>query len=126
MDMDSLVKAVMVAALVAVGVFLWRNWQDRQASPQWPAVSGVIERCDAFPHLQDPHQEGAHPQWRLALRYRYEVSGQTFTGNRLGAMARHYPDEAAVQAVCQRYPVGQRVQVFHDPAQPERSVLEPG
>lgn len=126
MDMDSLFKAVMVAALVAVGVFLWRNWQDRQASLQWPAVNGVIERCEPFPHLQDPHQEGATPQWRLDLRYRYEVAGQAYSGNRLGAMARHYPDEAAVRAVCQRYPVGRPVQVFHDPVRPERSVLERG
>ncbi len=126
MDTDSLFKAVMAAALLAVGLFLWRNWQDRQASTQWPSVNGVIERCEAFPHLQDPHQEGAHPQWRLDLRYRYEVGGQSHTGTRLGAMARHYPDEAAVRAVCERYPVGTRVKVFHDPAHPDRSVLETG
>lgn len=126
MDMDHLLKAAMVAAVLCVGVFLWRSWQDGQASPQWPTVRGVIERCEPFAHLQDPHHEGAQPQWRLMLRYRYEVAGQAYTGSRLGAMARHYPDEAAVQAVCQRYPVGQQVTVFHDPVRPERSVLEPG
>ena len=126
MDTEALFKAVMVAALLAVAVFLWRNWQDKQASAQWPSVDGVIERCDAFPHLQDPHQEGAKAQWRLDLKYRYEVGGQPFHGTRLKAMAEHYPDEASVKAVCRRYATGQRVKVFHDPAKPERSVLEPG
>jgi hypothetical protein len=126
MDMDSLVKAAMATVVLAVCVFLWRSWQDRQASPHWPSVGGTIEQCEPFAHLQDPHQEGVQAQWRLALRYRYEVAGQTYTGSRLSALPRHYPDEATVLAVCRRYPVGQKVQVFHDPARPERSVLEPG
>jgi Protein of unknown function (DUF3592) len=124
------VKWIVGAALAMVAVLLWRAWQDKQASVDWPWVEGVITQCEAEVDSPDPHQEfGPQMQgvsWRLRLRYDYEVAGRLHTGDRLRAMPERFPNRDAAAAYEQRFKPGQKVRVYHDPAKPSSSVLIPG
>ena len=127
---DDLAKWIVAAALALVAVLLWRAWQDKQASVDWPWVEGVITQCEAEVDSPDPHQGVGNQMlgmsWRLRLRYTYEVAGQPYTGDRLRAMAERFPTREEAVAYEQRFKVGQKVRVYHDPAKPSSSVLIPG
>jgi Protein of unknown function (DUF3592) len=124
------VKWIVGAALALVAVMLWRAWQDKQASVDWPWVEGVITHCEAEVDSPDPHQEfGPQMQgvsWRLRLRYTYEVGGTPYTGDRLRAMPERFPTKEEALVFEQRFQPGQKVRVHHDPAKPSSSVLIPG
>lgn len=123
---NDVAKWLIAGVFGLVAVLLWRAWQDKQASTQWPWVDGVILVCQAEQVSPDPHHELNHANWRLNLRYQYQVAGQTFTGDRLRAMAERFPTQADALVFEQQFKVGQRVKVFHDPAKPSSSVLIPG
>jgi hypothetical protein len=127
---DDLVKWIVAAMLALVAALLWRAWQDKQASMDWPSVNGVITQCEAEVDSPDPHQEFGPKMpgvsWRLRLRYDYEVGGQHYTGDRLRAMPERFPTREDAAVFEQKFKVGQKVQVYHDPAKPSSSVLIPG
>ena len=122
----ALVKLFIAAVCVVVAVLLWRGWQDRKASPAWPSVDGTILQSDVRQEHPDPLGELSGNGWLLMVRYRYEVAGQVYEGNRVRALPERFFDEASARAALQPYPVGARVKVHHDPAAPASSVLQPG
>jgi hypothetical protein len=113
---DDLVKWIMGAVVALVAVLLWRAWQDKQASVDWPWVDGVVTQCEAEVGVS----------WRLRLRYDYEVGGTRYVGDRLRAMPERFPTKEDALVYEQRFKPGQKVRVFHDPAKPSSSVLIPG
>lgn len=127
---DDLVKWIVAAVVALVAVLLWRAWQDKQASVDWPWVEGVVTHCEAEVDSPDPHQDfGPQMQgvsWRLRLRYDYEVGGMRHTGDRLRAMPERFHSREAAAEYEERFKPGQRVRVYHDPAKPSSSVLIPG
>lgn len=124
--MSTSIKWVFLAVFCLVAVLLWRGWRDKQASAQWPFVDGVIQVCEAQEDV--PYREHDMPQgqWRLNLRYTYEVAGQPYQGDRLRAMAERFPTEAQARQHEAAFRPGQRVKVYYDPAKPSSSVLIPG
>ncbi len=127
---DDWVKWIVAAALALVALMLWRAWQDKHASVAWPYVEGVITHCEAEIASPDPHHEldakVVHASWRLRLKYDYTLGGQHFTGDRLRAMAEHFPTREEAARYELQFPVGHKVRVFYDPAQPSSSVLIQG
>ncbi|MEY2838413.1 MAG: hypothetical protein RJB60_712 [Pseudomonadota bacterium] len=127
---DDLTKWIVAAVLALVAIFLWRAWQDKQASVAWPSVEGLVTQCEAEVDSPDPHQEFGSKMpgvsWRLRLRYTYVVAGQAYTGDRLRAMPERFPTREDAAVFEQQFKVGQKVRVYHDPAKPSSSVLIPG
>ena len=121
-----IVKYIILAVFVIIGVLMWRAWQDKQASAAWPWVEGVVTHAEVEREMNDPHEGLTQVGWRLALRYDYTVGGQAYTGHRRQAMPERFPTEAQARRVLAPYPAGTRVKVFYDPAKPASSVLEPG
>lgn len=124
--MNTSIKWAFLAVFCLVAVLLWRGWRDKQASTQWPSVDGVIQVSEAQEDV--PYREHDMPQgqWRLNLRYTYEVAGQPYQGDRLRAMAERFPTEAQARQHEAAFRPGQRVKVYYDPAKPSSSVLIPG
>lgn len=92
---------------------LWIRARARE-SMHWPSVMGVITES----RIDQTHLETTKP----VLRYRYEVSGQTYIGFR-AAFSGYGVSRADMQAVIQPYAVGSSVRVFYDPQRPASAVL---
>lgn len=124
---DQLGKYIVVAFVLAFGFLAWRAWQIKQASPTWPSVEGEIIESRARPfNQQSGEPQAGKNDWAAEVRYRYSVGGQTHVGHRLQAFGRHYFSQAEAEQALAPFPVGARVRVFHDPDQPDVSVLIPG
>jgi len=108
-------------------VGLWRGWRDLRralASTTWPHAEGEIVGSDV--HVDGYHEDG-EAQLRTVIRYRYDVGGQTYHGERV-----FFGDDLALRFAgpgkrrLAAYPIGTRVGVAYDPQQPRVAVLEPG
>jgi hypothetical protein len=124
--LETIVKLVILVVFVVVAVLMWRGWQDKKASPQWPEVDGVITRSEIRHEFDDPMGELSHNAWLLDLQYEYSVQGTPYKGTRMRSLPERFYSAESAQAALKPYPVGQRVRVHHDPAQPGSSVLVPG
>jgi len=58
---------------------------------------------------------------RAQVKYEYTVSGTRYFGDRISFD--FWPNESEQTS---RYPVGRRVEVRYDPADPRSAILEPG
>ena len=112
-------------AFGAVG--LWRGWRDlgrALVSTTWPHAEGEIVGSDV--HVDGQHEDG-EAQLRTIIRYRYDVGGQTYHGERV-----FFGDDLALRFAgpgkrrLAAYPTGARVVVAYNPRQPRFAVLEPG
>jgi hypothetical protein len=84
------------------------------------ATTGVITECRLTSEVGD---EGT--KHGLHVRYKYTVNGREFVGRRY----RHgswKSNDGTWKAIRDSLPVGARVPVYHDPADPARSVLHRG
>jgi hypothetical protein len=122
---DSQMTHLLLAAFGAVG--LWRGWRDlgrARASASWPRTDGEIVGADL--QVEGYHDDGEAMQ-RAVIRYRYDVGGESHRAERV-----FFGDDVALRFTgpgrrrLDAYPVGRRVSVAYDPADPRRAVLEPG
>lgn len=124
---DDIGRYIAGGLLLLFAILIWRAWEIRQASPQWPHVDGIIMKARVF----QPHGVGGHEQvpghdWMTEVQYQYQVNGATYTGNRIRAFGvRHFTEESA-QTELKPFPAGATVPVYYDPANPKSSVLIPG
>jgi uncharacterized protein DUF3592 len=119
-------KWVIGAIVLGLAFLMWRGYLDRQTSPQWPSVTGLI--VDSRVVAQNESNDGASftRAWRIEVNYTYSASGQTYQNNRIRAMLPRFSTEAEALAIQQRFPAGAQVPVYYDPAKPTSSVLIPG
>jgi hypothetical protein len=113
--------------LLAVGtaVVAWSVWELVQAisSSRWLQTEGVILVSD----LQRTRDAEGGYSYRPEISYRYQVGGSEFVASRykFGAgMSLSWSGPAA--RATQKFPIGSRVTVFYDPADPQEAVLESG
>jgi len=83
---------------------------------QWPSVDGIIEESKVSSDSNDllPH-----------IKYCYSVEQQTFR-QVLEFSGDITPSQEFAKSYVDKYPVGARVQVYYNPADPEIATLEPG
>jgi hypothetical protein len=85
-------------------------------SYQFKQVSGVIDESS---------NEYASKGAGFNVRYKYEVSGQTYTSDRVGFSWKSSRDKEKIKALLDRFPIGKEVIVFYASNDPAFSVLEP-
>ena len=83
-------------------------------------VSGRSGRPGAMP------KSGGGRSYSVAIRYRYEVSGTTFEGDRVSFGNQSFKKRHKAQKLKDQYPRGKEVEVFYDPATASSSVLQKG
>jgi hypothetical protein len=64
--------------------------------------------------------------WAPNVEYEYEVNGQTHRSTTIRYFMPAYYQQAEARAVQSEYPQGAQMKAAYDPANPGRSVLEPG
>ena len=72
------------------------------------------------------NDSGEGTMYGVSIRYRYEVNGRTFEGNRLRFGAGAYSEPDWAESAVDNYPEGAHVTVYYNSGRPSESVLEPG
>lgn len=95
---------------------------DARASEHWPSTTGTMLSSDIVT------QTGRNTHYYEVLaRYEYEVEGAVHHGNQIGFYRTGNFDHASdARAFVAHYQPGARVDVYYDPADPERAVLVRG
>ena len=127
--------APIVSVLCIMGFFT--TWfalafqrMTRQAK-RWPTVMGTILRgeVEAFTDLDCDVETPSFRKrrYRPAIRYRYEVDGRSYIGDRITigvTISSSLPRLA--KRTLDRYPAGMKVPVHYNPEKPGESTLHPG
>lgn len=97
-------------------------------SREWPTTGGVITAAYITGSHKTSTEKGWHGnryQYAVRVQYAYEVDGVSYSGNRLRIRPNKYSSEKSAQRELAEYPLGQRVPVYYNPSEPERSLLKP-
>ena len=96
-------------------------------SREWPTTEGVITESritSSYKTSTEKGSRGNHYEYEVDVQYAYEVDGLSYSGNRLRIRPNKYSSEGNAQRELAEYPVGQRVRVYYNPKEPERSLLK--
>lgn len=97
------------------------------AARAWPTAPGVVIVAD--PGRVPPTAGSLAGSSFDFFQYRYAVNGLTYTNNRLQWVYTYQPNESAWKFAnrwATQYPAGTNVTVYYSPADPQKSVLQPG
>jgi hypothetical protein len=108
--------------LLGAGIFWWsfRKWSTGRsqaaAAQYWPEAAAVVEAANI-----KSTSEACYP-W---IRYRFQIGGQTFNGDRLafGMVVTRFMSKA--RASLAPYPPGSSIRVRYNPHDPRDNVVEP-
>lgn len=122
---------------IFAGVFLWQSYRllkrslpglrDAQASRSWPSVPGTVTIVSSRAEWVNVKRKNLS-YFRPWVQSTYKVNGQALVCERF-AFNDHLISTSTKKDAEDRiksYQVGQTVQVYYDPNDPQKSVLEPG
>lgn len=98
---------------------------ERRQTTVYRAVEGEITRSEVA-RGNTGTTASETTTWTHDFEYRYEVDGETYTGDRTASATYRTSDRSEVEETAARYPVGSKITVHYDPDDPATSVLEPG
>jgi hypothetical protein len=121
----SVVDLCFAVGLMAVSVIVFRQLlrglRLGRASACWSRTEGHIVRVWVDERTGGEGETTYYPH----IEFRYEVGGEVYDGKEWTHHGLVGTWENAT-AVCDRFPAGRKVDVFYDPADPVRAVLEQG
>lgn len=109
------------AALIVVSI-LQKN-KAKKAAETWLPASGTILSSRVETHRSRDSKGNTRVSYRPVVNYQYHVMGQSFDGNRIGFSSGSYGSAKAEKLIAS-YPEGAQVNVFYDPSDPAKAVLE--
>jgi len=122
--MPTLFVIFLTLVLCVLGTLMLLAVRDRiriaHASARWPVVEGTLK--SATPLRAGNLDEGGGNTFLMYLRYHYTVGGQTYWGD-WKTSPRWFK---ATMKEATELPAGTSLKVYYDPADPKRSMLEPG
>jgi hypothetical protein len=116
--MTTLVRiAFALAGLLAIGLGFWLRHMNARTTG-WPMVKGRVMTS----RLENDQDGNPTPY----VKYRYKVQGQEHESEQVSYQVKSARSGTGATDLIARYPVGKSVDVFYDPDQPGRAVLERG
>ncbi len=124
--------------LVFIGIGcvpLWLGIQgvrEARAALAWPKVEGSIMHSHVSQSTTRTRDSKSNSRERIShsysaeIEYEFQVEGKTLRGSRVTAVSEQFGDEAHARAISEKYPLGAKVAVSYNPADPNESLLEPG
>ena len=90
----------------------------------WPTAPGrvLIARYDQWRTQKGVRIAGLC----IDIQYIYKVGDEVLEGRRVNTGWRCFGNQRHLEALLKRYPSGKGVEVFYDPEDPARALLEPG
>jgi hypothetical protein len=117
------------AGLMGLGVLLFSfaYWRQIAQAARWPAVPGVVTFCgieEVYDTVGSGGSASHTKSYRANLDYTYTVNGNTYTGHQIKLGVTTSGSKASAQAIADRYPVGKKIEVHYDPANPGNAAIE--
>ena len=104
--------------LIAIGVSSYRKTKITQT---WPSTEGSVSATN----IRRYNDEGTI-RFAPEVDYEYQVAGETYKSSEIRPeVFISFLDEDEAKRFLQKYPVGIKPQVFYDPSNPTKAVLEP-
>jgi len=104
--------------LIAIGVSSYRKTAITQT---WPSTEGTVSATN----IRRYNDEGTI-RFAPEVDYEYQVAGDTHKSSVIRPeVFISFLDEEEAKRFLQKYAVGNKVQVFYDPATPTKAVIEP-
>lgn len=93
------------------------------ASQSWPTAPGTVleSKVDTSLRMLSKNRNYKHVP---TVRYAYEVAGKRHEGDRIQFGLTEAASKSVAEQTIKPYPVGGKVNVFYDPKDPAKSVLE--
>lgn len=114
--------AGVISILGSVYLYFIRLGECRsaEASVKWPSTPGQITSSKIS-------KLGlVRPGYVPMVEYSFDANGHKQAGKRIAYRVLASRDEKEIERAVERYPLGAKVKVTYDPANPQNSVLEPG
>ena len=116
-----LIAAVITGIAVIVLVRELLALRRGKQSELWPYTEGIITHARAR-QIGDIHST----QYRLSVRYEYEVDGKRYTSRRYAFGTRYITGFRNAQETAAQYRDQGQVTVYYNPENPRHAALEPG
>lgn len=114
--------AIFLLAMTPVlGVVGWKTYQSAKVTETWPTATGVMTRVQ----LRDAGVRGGYRRYEPDVAYVYQVNGQRFEGTKVRRQD-PYLREWQAKDWLKGLAVGQRRDVYYNPADPSDALLVPG
>ena len=110
---------------IAMLAFGFRSLQAARASSSWPTAEGTVTSSKVESSRSRSGSRNS-TTYHARVKYTYSVGGQSHKGDRVAFGDYGSSISSHARGIVARYPVGIKVDVFHAPAAPGQSVLEPG
>jgi hypothetical protein len=104
---------------------IWQLYEGAKTD-KWVGTSGTITETKIIESTSRDSDGHSSSSFEVKLRYEFIVDGETYEGHRIQFGGLSHNSRADARAQEQAYPVGQAVEVFHDPAKPANAVLVRG
>jgi hypothetical protein len=116
--------------LIFIGYLLMypstRPWLTSLGSASWPQVEGRVTSSELV-SAERPDRWGHYAVYKAAVRYAYEVGGESYHGDRVTfTHAEFRRDRQRMKQIAAAYPAGSAVTVYHHPRRPGVATLQPG
>ena len=119
---DRVLGAVGGGMLAILFSSFWVSILRGLRSRSWPRVSGEIIVSEAVISRGGRGSKMYEP----SVRYAYRVGGHNYEGDRVFYGFTDFYLRRGAEAVIEKYPIGQLVDVYYDPTDPNSAVLKPG
>jgi hypothetical protein len=110
--------------MVSQGYFIPLGYQElknAQESPKWSTTDGIIISSG----IKESKDEDS-TTYEANVRYEYTIGEKRYSSNQVSFGQYGSSDPEHTQSIVRRYKKGQKVNVYVNPAHPDKSVLEPG
>ncbi len=110
--------------ILAFGI---RSLKEARISAQWPATDGRIISSRVERHVSRSSSSGnTSVTYGADITYDYVVDGHTYEGSRVAVGDIRTSNRSRAERIVERYAAGTPVEVFYNPDDPSRAVLEAG
>ena len=124
--MEGILGGIALAGVgVASAILEWRTILEAARSRRWPRVQGRVISAE----FQKAPASGVFmrpAKGRAAISYRFELNGLERSGNRVFVGDDRFGSAYEAQKRTRHYYPGVSVDVYYDPQDPSRTVLETG
>jgi hypothetical protein len=100
----------------------YRVYQEARQSERWPTSDGEITRSEVEERKEDLTKTVYWPK----VQYRYTVAERVYEGTRVNFDESGSQYSGRIESLVKRFPLGAKVPVYYDPADPAQAVLDPG
>lgn len=127
--MKNMIPRLMLGVCACVGMLvLWLGCSlqsKADASKGWPTSEGKVLECTVIEKTEKNKDDGTTSVlYSCDVVYQYSVEGRSYKSSQVSHVRSSSSSSKDAEDTARKYPVGSKVQVHYNPADPSEAVLE--